>query len=126
MSFVGCFRSASERLRPERSCSNGGQMSSSATEVTIPSLEELYRMTAEPDQRVLIGDVDWTFYERLVDSIPEGANLQVDYDGKDVEIMSPSWLHDDVSGLDEIRRWLVEEDSRDESAWARGLRLGAG
>jgi hypothetical protein len=97
-------------------------MSSSATEVTIPSLEELYRITAEADRRVLIKDVEWAFYERLVDSIPEGANLQVDYDGKDVEIRSPSWTHDDVSGLDEIRRWVVEEDSRDESAWARGLR----
>ena len=49
-----------------------------------------------PDQRVVIRDVDWTFYEQLVDSIPEGVNLHVDYDGKDLEIMSLSPLHDVV------------------------------
>ena len=36
------------------------------------------------------------FYERLVDSIPEGANIHVDFDGKDVEILSQSPLHDGV------------------------------
>ena len=51
-------------------------------------------MTSEPDHRVVIRDVDWAFYEQLVDSIPEDANLHVNYDGKDLEIMSPSALHD--------------------------------
>ena len=60
----------------------------------IPSLDELYAWTSEPDHRVVIRGVDWGFYEQLVDSIPEGANLHVDYDGKDLEIMSPSPLHD--------------------------------
>ena len=32
--------------------------------------------------------VDWAFYERLVDSIPEGSSIHVDYDGKDLEIMA--------------------------------------
>jgi Uma2 family endonuclease len=71
-------------------------MSSSTTELTIPSLDDLSQMTAEPDHRVVIGDVDWAFYERLVDSIPEGANLHVDYDGKDLEIMAISPFHDGV------------------------------
>ncbi len=61
---------------------------------SIPSLDELFAMTTEPDERVLIHDVDWAFYEQLVDSIPEGANLHVDYDGKDLEIMTLSPLHD--------------------------------
>ncbi|MGO9598379.1 MAG: Uma2 family endonuclease [Isosphaeraceae bacterium] len=61
---------------------------------SIPSLDELYAMTSEPDHRVVIRGVDWAFYEQLVDSIPEGANLHVNYDGKDLEIMSPSPLHD--------------------------------
>ncbi len=60
----------------------------------IPSLDELYAWTSEPDHRVVIRGVDWPFYEQLVDSIPEGANLHVDYDGKDLEIMSLSALHD--------------------------------
>jgi Uma2 family endonuclease len=56
-------------------------------------------MTSEPDERVVIPGVDWAFYEQLVDSIPEGVNLHVDYDGKDLEIMSISLLHDDTKGL---------------------------
>ena len=66
---------------------------------SVPSLEKLSEMTSVPDERVVIPSVDWAFYEQLVDSIPEGANIQVDYDGKDVEIMSPSPLHDGVKKL---------------------------
>src|ERR1700730_4555032 len=62
----------------------------------VPSLEELCQMTSIPDERVVIHAVDWAFYEQLVDSIPEGANIHVDYDGKDVEIMSLSPIHDIV------------------------------
>ena len=54
---------------------------------SIPTLDELYEWTSEPDHRVVIRGVDWNFYERLVDSIPEGVNIHVDYDGKDLEIM---------------------------------------
>ena len=60
----------------------------------VPTLDELHEMTSVPEERVVIRDVDWTYYEQLVDSIPEGANLHVDYDGKDLEIMALSVLHD--------------------------------
>ena len=63
---------------------------------SVPTLDQLYQMTCVPDQRVVIRGIDWGFYEQLVDSIPEGANIRVDYDGKDVEIMSLSQLHDGV------------------------------
>jgi Uma2 family endonuclease len=63
---------------------------------SVPSLEDLYQMTSVPDERVVIPSVDWAFYEQLVDSIPEGANIHVDYDGKDLEIMSLSQLHDGI------------------------------
>ena len=53
----------------------------------VPSLEELERLTAVPERRVVYRNVDWSFYERLVDSIPETANIHVDYDGKDLEVM---------------------------------------
>jgi Uma2 family endonuclease len=56
-------------------------------------------MTSVPDERVVIPGVDWAFYEQLVDSIPERAKIQVDYDGKVVEIMTLSLLHDDAKGL---------------------------
>ncbi len=36
----------------------------------VPSLEDLYQMTSEPDERVVIRSLDWAFYEQLVDSIP--------------------------------------------------------
>lgn len=65
----------------------------------IPSLDELYEWTAEPDHRVVIRGVDWNFYERLVDSIPEGAHIHCDFDGKDLEIVSPSMIHDGSRGL---------------------------
>ncbi len=63
---------------------------------SIPSLDELRAWTSEPDHRVVIAGVDWAFYEQLVNSIPEGANIRVDYDGNDLEIMSQSPIHDVV------------------------------
>jgi len=51
-------------------------------------------MTSVPDNRFVLRGVSWSFYEQLVDSIPEGAHLRVDYDGKDLEIMSLSPIHD--------------------------------
>ena len=44
----------------------------------------------------MIAGVDWAIYEQLVNSIPEGANIRVGYDGNDLEIMSQSPIHDVV------------------------------
>jgi Uma2 family endonuclease len=74
----------------------GPSASAGAPPRSVPSLDELYAWTAEPDHRVVIRGVGWPFYEQVVDSIPEGANLHVDYDGKDLEIMSVSPIHDVV------------------------------
>ena len=83
-------------------------------------MEDLYQMTSKPDERVVIRSVDWAFYEQLVDSIPEGANIHVDYDGKDVEIMSPSPLHDGVKTLlDRFVELTAEESRFPVPAWAR-------
>jgi Uma2 family endonuclease len=59
----------------------------------VPPLEELRRLTAVPDRRVVFRNVDWDFYEKLVDSVPEGANLHVDFDGIDLEIVSHGPWH---------------------------------
>jgi Uma2 family endonuclease len=57
-------------------------------------------MTAQPDRRVVIRNVSWDFYEQLVDSIPEHAHIHVDFDGTDLEVMSPtSPVHDDSKSL---------------------------
>jgi Uma2 family endonuclease len=65
----------------------------------VPSLDELRRLTDVPDQRVVFRGVDWAFYERLVDSIPESSSIHVDYDGKDLEVMSKGWSHEIVRKL---------------------------
>ncbi len=59
----------------------------------VPSLDEIYRLTAVPEDRVLFRNVDWSFYDRLVDSIPESSNIHVDYDGKDLEVMARGFKH---------------------------------
>jgi hypothetical protein len=112
---------------------------------TIPSLDELYRMTAELDQRVVSRNVEWAFYGQLVDSIPPRAHIHVDYDGNDLAIKSPSPVHDGARKLigqlaeavAQVLRipykslgqtaWKRQElarglESDDESAWAERLR----
>jgi Uma2 family endonuclease len=76
----------------------------------VPSLEELEQLTAVPDQRVVFRGVDWAFYDRLVDSIPERSNIHVDYDGRDLELMSKGWKHEDIRGaLDQFVKVIAEE-----------------
>ena len=65
----------------------------------VPTLKELERLTAVPEQRVVYRGVDWSFYERLVDSIPESTNIHVDYDGKDLEVMVKGWIHEGYNRL---------------------------
>ncbi|SRR5579883_263108 len=65
----------------------------------VPSLDELRRLTEIPDRRVVYRNVDWAFYEQLVDSIPEGSNIHVDYDGKDLEVMPNGPRHERLKGL---------------------------
>jgi Uma2 family endonuclease len=60
----------------------------------VPSLDELRRLTEVSERRVVFRGVDWAFYETLVDSIPEGSNIHVDYDGRDLEVMSISRKHE--------------------------------
>jgi Uma2 family endonuclease len=96
-----------DSLHTRQLSATGGTMSRATTEpslpassplagssTSVPSFEELRRWTSEPDQRVVIRGVNWAYYEQLLESIPEGANIHVDYDGKDVEVMCPSPLHD--------------------------------
>ncbi len=92
---------------------------------SVPTLEDLYQMTSEPDQRVVIRDVEWTFYEQLADSIPDRCHIHVDYDGKDVEITSPGLLHEnDKTLLSRVVRLVAEEceiplKSAGQATWKR-------
>jgi Uma2 family endonuclease len=77
---------------------------------SVPTLEDLYQMTSEPDERVVIPGVDWAFYEQLADSIPDRCSIHVDYDGRDVEIMSPGLVHDsDKRLLGRVVELVAEE-----------------
>lgn len=66
---------------------------------SIPSVDEIYRLTAVPEERVLFRNVDWSFYDHLVDSIPESSNIHVDYDGKDLEVMAKGKRHERFNWL---------------------------
>jgi Uma2 family endonuclease len=76
----------------------------------VPSLDELRRLTEVPDRRVVFRGVDWAFYEELVDSIPEYVHIHVDYDGRDLEILSKGILHEaDRILLDRVVTTTAEE-----------------
>ncbi len=89
----------------------------------VPTLEALQQMTSVPDQRVVFRDVDWAFYEQLVDSIPEWCNIHVDYDGKDLEIMGNGPLHEAIKKLLGYLVWEITTEletsckSLGETAW---------
>ncbi len=99
----------------------------------VPSLDELRRLTEVPDRRVVFRGVDWSFfYERLVDSIPEGSNIHVDFDGRDLEVMANGPDHEDVKdslGLLLVKvvadrgRHPLQGDGRDDLGNGPGFRL---
>jgi Uma2 family endonuclease len=51
------------------------------------------------EQRIVIRDVNWHVYETLVDSIGEGQHVRLAYDGKDLEIMTTGYMHEDYKIL---------------------------
>ena len=93
--------------------------------VRVPSLDEIDRLTDVPDRRVVFRGVDWAFYERMVDSIPEGSNTHVDYDGRDLEVMGKGPNHEKINRrLDRLIAFITEEWDIDftglgETTWKR-------
>ena len=91
----------------------------------VPSLEELEHLTAIPERRVVFRGVDWAFYDRLVDSIPERSNIHVDYDGKDLEVMGKRRKHESRrSRLRQVVETVAQESgipysSGGETTWKR-------
>ncbi len=78
----------------------------------VPSLDEIECLTNVPDRRIVFRDVDWSFYDRLVDSIPESSNIHVDYDGKDLEVMAKGTDHEDrADALGSFVKIVAEERS---------------
>jgi Uma2 family endonuclease len=91
----------------------------------VPSLEEVNRLTEVPDRRVVYRGVDWAFYERLVDSIPARSHIHVDYDGRDLELMSLGPKHEMIiSRMDPLigiisREWNVPFARMGQTTWKR-------
>ena len=69
--------------------------------------------------------MDWGFYEALVDSIPDGSNIHVDYDGRDLEIMAKGPKHEIINRRADIvvgivaREWVIPFAGMRESTWKR-------
>jgi Uma2 family endonuclease len=61
----------------------------------VPSLDDLYRMTVEQNPAV-IRSVSWAYYEKILETVGENCRLRLAYDGKDLEIMSPSPVHENA------------------------------
>jgi Uma2 family endonuclease len=78
---------------------------------SVPSLDELEELTDIPDRRVVFRGVDWAFYDRLVESIPEWRKIHVDYDGKDLEIVRYGILHHHAKNLLGILVSISAEES---------------
>ncbi len=97
-----------------------------ATVVGVPSLEELYRLTEVPERRVVFRGVDWSFYNQVVDSLPEASNIHVDYDGRDLEIARGKTRRHE-SWRNRLRRlvetiaeeWGIAYSSAGETTWKR-------
>ena len=55
-------------------------------------------------QRIAIRNVSWDLYDLLSDAIGEGQHVYLAYDGKDLEIMTTGFRHDDMK---EMLGWFV-------------------
>jgi Uma2 family endonuclease len=60
-----------------------------------------------PDTRIVIADVTWDVYERMVDSVREGENCRIAYDGKDIEMMSLGPFHERKKSLVDLFVMIV-------------------
>jgi len=46
------------------------------------------------ERRILIRGLSWDLYDRLSDEIGEGQHIRLAFDGRDLEIMSPGFMHE--------------------------------
>ncbi len=51
------------------------------------------------EQRITIRGLSWDLYDRLSDAIGEGQHVHLAYDGKDLEIMTTGYVHEDFKEL---------------------------
>jgi Uma2 family endonuclease len=51
------------------------------------------------EKRITLRGISWDLYDRLSDAIGEDQHVRLTYDGKDLEIMSTGYRHEDLKGL---------------------------
>ena len=71
------------------------------------------------ENRVLVPNVPWSFYDWFVEHLPENSAVSAAYDGKDMEIMTKSQEHED---LVKFLGYLVVEVARVLRRPFKGLR----
>jgi Uma2 family endonuclease len=71
------------------------------------------------ENRVLVPNVPWSFYDWFVEHLPENSAVSVAYDGKDMEIMTKSQEHEDLA---KFLGYLVVELARVLRLPFKGLR----
>lgn len=68
--------------------------------VMIPASPAISQLGSRPnrvvegDQRIAIRGITWDLYSRLVDAVGEDQQVKLAFDGKDLEIMTTSFLHE--------------------------------
>ena len=70
--------------------------------VTRPSSARTGRTDASAksgEQRIVIRDLNWDLYDRLSDAIGDRQHIYLAYDGKDLELMTKGWPHEDYRHL---------------------------
>jgi len=63
----------------------------------MATVEELEQIDPNREQRVVIHDVSWESYERLLDDIGDNPTPRVTYFEGEIELMSPSPQHEGIS-----------------------------
>ena len=69
-----------------------------STITTIPSSKSATTLVPD-EERGVMPDVSWEFYDRLSDAVGEQSHIRMAYDGKDLEIMTLGPKHEQSRGL---------------------------
>ena len=76
--------------------------------------------TAKGDQRIVIRGLSWDLYDRLSDTVGERQHVYLAYDGKDLELMTKGWDHEDYK--ESFSRFVMIVTSELKSPVTRGRR----
>jgi hypothetical protein len=85
--------------------------------VSPPTMGKPKLATVPDDQRIVIRDLSWDLYDRLSEAVGERQHIYLAYDGKDLELMTKGWDHEDYKEL--FSRFVTFVTSDRLREWAR-------